>query len=202
MLVVLSPAAVASNNVMDEVAFALDEGKTVIPVLREECRIPFRLRRVQYIDFKSDYPAGLEALLRTLVPEHPVSRLRPGDKPCAGEPPAVVTDPQRLRMESAIYNRARPRDQWIAISLADFLQADDPREKAALIAVLKSLADSKLLLLGKWNQLGAHKIYPSGLTDDEMFCQGSFEIMATTQSAPNFKRRLRSRDPRNNRPGD
>lgn len=47
MLVILSPAAVASNNVMDEVAFALHEKKTVIAVLSADCQLPSRIRRVR-----------------------------------------------------------------------------------------------------------------------------------------------------------
>jgi hypothetical protein len=46
LLVILSPASVNSTNVLDEVSFALETQKTVIPVLYRECRIPFRLRRV------------------------------------------------------------------------------------------------------------------------------------------------------------
>ncbi|HEY7338549.1 MAG TPA: SUMF1/EgtB/PvdO family nonheme iron enzyme [Bryobacteraceae bacterium] len=68
LLVMLSPASVESQNVMDEVAFALDEGKTVIPVLYSNCRIPFRLRRLEYVDLKSDYKAGLGKLLYALAP--------------------------------------------------------------------------------------------------------------------------------------
>ncbi|HEY6251898.1 MAG TPA: TIR domain-containing protein [Candidatus Angelobacter sp.] len=63
---VLSPAAVNSVNVMDEVSFALEEKKQVIPVLYRDCQIPFRLRRVQYIDFRTDYHRGLRELLHTL----------------------------------------------------------------------------------------------------------------------------------------
>jgi hypothetical protein len=51
MLIVLSPSSVDSDNVMDEVSFALEERKIVIPVLFRQCEIPFRLRRVQHIDF-------------------------------------------------------------------------------------------------------------------------------------------------------
>src|SRR5947207_15448218 len=47
IIVILSPASVGSNNVMDEVSFALENGKTVIPVMITECVTPFRLRRVQ-----------------------------------------------------------------------------------------------------------------------------------------------------------
>jgi hypothetical protein len=53
MIAVLSPESLASNNVMDEVSYALEEGKLVVPILLRVCVIPFRLRRVQYIDFTS-----------------------------------------------------------------------------------------------------------------------------------------------------
>jgi formylglycine-generating enzyme required for sulfatase activity len=67
LLVILSPTAVESRNVMDEVAFALEESKTVIPVMYRECRVPFRLRRLQYIDFKADYQLALKVLLHALA---------------------------------------------------------------------------------------------------------------------------------------
>lgn len=70
MLVILSPASVNSTNVMDEVSFALEARKTVIPILLSDCAIPFRLRRVQYVDFRTDYAGGLKALLKTLGTEH------------------------------------------------------------------------------------------------------------------------------------
>ncbi len=66
LLVILSPAAVESTNVMDEVSFALGEGKTVLPVKHRDCKIPFRLRRLQYVDLTLNYDAGLGRLLETL----------------------------------------------------------------------------------------------------------------------------------------
>jgi hypothetical protein len=69
MLVILSPASVDSTNVEDEIAFALEEGKIVIPVLYRECRIPFRLRSLHYVHFKSDYVRSLAELVRALIPE-------------------------------------------------------------------------------------------------------------------------------------
>ena len=75
MLVVLSPAAVASTNVMDEVGLALDKRKTVIPVLHRECEIPLRLRRVQYVDFLGDYNTAVRKLLKTLGVEDPESKV-------------------------------------------------------------------------------------------------------------------------------
>jgi hypothetical protein len=63
---VLSPGAVHSPNVMDEVSYALEEHKKMIPLLYRDCPIPFRLRRVQYIDFRRDYATGFQSLLRAL----------------------------------------------------------------------------------------------------------------------------------------
>ncbi len=69
MLVILSPASVSSTNVEDEVAFALEEHKTVIPVFYRDCKVPFQLRPFQYVDFRTDYERGLKTLLRTLGAE-------------------------------------------------------------------------------------------------------------------------------------
>lgn len=66
LLLVLSPSSVASQNVLDEVSFAIDERKAVIPVLYRDCQIPMRVRRLQYIDFRTDYQKGLLELLKTL----------------------------------------------------------------------------------------------------------------------------------------
>ena len=75
MIAVLSPESVASDNVMDEVSYALEEGKLVVPVLIRSCDIPYRLRRVQYIDFTADYDTGFSQLLRALGIEQPVQPL-------------------------------------------------------------------------------------------------------------------------------
>ncbi len=67
MVVILSAASVSSTNVMDEVSFALEEQKTVIPVMYRDCTVPFRLRRVQHVDFRQDYARGLQKLLKILA---------------------------------------------------------------------------------------------------------------------------------------
>ncbi len=66
VIVILSEHSVASPNVLDEVASALDSGKTVLPVLYRNCTMPLRLRRLQYIDFQQDYANGLEMLKSAL----------------------------------------------------------------------------------------------------------------------------------------
>jgi len=84
MLIVLSPSAVESDNVMDEVSFALEKRKPVIPVLYRDCEIPFRLRRLQYIDVRTEYQKGLRTLLKMLG---------------VAEPPEKVTRSVRLQTD-------------------------------------------------------------------------------------------------------
>ena len=72
VLLILSPNSVASDNIRDEVSFALNEQKRIIPVLYRDCKVPFRLARLQHIDFRTDYEHGLETLLRALRIEEPV----------------------------------------------------------------------------------------------------------------------------------
>lgn len=66
LLVVLSPTSVASTNVMDEVSYALEEGKPVFPVVYQTCQPPFRLRRLQHADLSEDYEGGLARLIEDL----------------------------------------------------------------------------------------------------------------------------------------
>ena len=63
VLVIMTPSSTSSTNVMDEVSFALESGKKIIPVMLEDCLPPFRLRRLQRIDFTKDYKAGFAQLL-------------------------------------------------------------------------------------------------------------------------------------------
>jgi len=92
MLVILSPASANSTNVDDEVSFALEEKKTVIPVLYRDCKIPFRLRPFQFVDFRSDYDVALKRLLRTLPAESAPSQVVAAPK----EPsPALHRSPAR-----------------------------------------------------------------------------------------------------------
>ncbi len=80
MLAILSPASVTSNHVLDEVSFALDHNKTVIPIIYKNCEVPYRLRRLQYLDFRQNYENGFNKLLEVLAPE------RKAEQSTAGSP--------------------------------------------------------------------------------------------------------------------
>ena len=66
VLVILSPSSAASNNVLDEVDYAIDHNKRLIPVMLTECTVPIRLGRFQYIDFIHDYNKGFNRLIQEL----------------------------------------------------------------------------------------------------------------------------------------
>ena len=89
LLVVLSPTSVESTNVMDEVSFAIDEKKTVIPVLYQTCKIPFRLRRVEYVDARTDYNLAVSELLNMLG----IERTAPLRAASAAAPQPTISTP-------------------------------------------------------------------------------------------------------------
>jgi TIR domain len=80
LLVILSPHSVESENVMDEVSYAIQEKKLVIPVVYQKCDIPLRLRRVQYVDAQTDYESGLRRIL-ALLQAHQQSLTGSGPQP-------------------------------------------------------------------------------------------------------------------------
>jgi hypothetical protein len=66
MVIVLSPTSVASDNVLDEVGYALSKKKQIIPILLQDCEVPYRLSRMQYIDFRNSYDDGFKLLAQTM----------------------------------------------------------------------------------------------------------------------------------------
>jgi hypothetical protein len=67
LVVILSPRSVASDNVADEISYAIDSGKSVLPVMIERCTLPLRLTRMQVVDATSDYDRALEQCLDELA---------------------------------------------------------------------------------------------------------------------------------------
>jgi hypothetical protein len=77
-MIILTSASVDSENVMDEIGYAIDNNKRFLPVLLEKCEVPFRLRRFQYVDFTDkSFDDGVESakeLLRGLVAQPTIPR--------------------------------------------------------------------------------------------------------------------------------
>ncbi|HMB23943.1 MAG TPA: toll/interleukin-1 receptor domain-containing protein [Anaerolineales bacterium] len=103
-MVIMTPRSIASNNVKDEIGYAIDSNKRIMPVLLENAVLPFRLRRFQYVDFTcKTYEEGIEAakqLLHSLL-----------DEPAAPAPltssPAISPEAKPPEADSVEQQRAK-----------------------------------------------------------------------------------------------
>jgi hypothetical protein len=93
MLIILSPASAESENVQDEIGYAFQQKKLIIPVLHRPCDIPFRLQRLQYVDFTQGYDRAFARLLPVMKgTDEEVARATGNLTPPAGvrrEPPVA-----------------------------------------------------------------------------------------------------------------
>ena len=87
-LIVLTPSAVSSPNVMNEIMVAVTKKKNIIPIKLKECETPLQIARLQWIDFTTDYNKGFNHLLKALalgetaeITKHPLE----GQKQEAGQ---------------------------------------------------------------------------------------------------------------------
>jgi hypothetical protein len=68
VLVILTPAALSSRSVANEIDHALAAGKAILPVLRIPCELPPQIRAFKHVDFTTDYSTALHDLRRALMP--------------------------------------------------------------------------------------------------------------------------------------
>ena len=68
VLLVATRAANSSPNVIDEIGYALNKKKVVVPVMVEDCELPMRVHRAQWVDFREsqNYEAAVRELVRHL----------------------------------------------------------------------------------------------------------------------------------------
>jgi len=76
LIVILSNAAMISENVIDEINFFISKKKQILPVLYEDCEIYYRLERFQRTDFTNNYDNGLEQLYKALEISLPAQELK------------------------------------------------------------------------------------------------------------------------------
>ncbi|MFQ5632835.1 MAG: TIR domain-containing protein, partial [bacterium] len=162
-LVVLTPAAVASEHVLDEIHFALQEGKRIIPVLLESCSIPMRLSRKQHIDFTGDQQRGRGRLFASLglkmpaaeKPAQPARAQKPVEKPVRPKPvekepaiPARGSTPGPRRQSGVIWLGSLAGVAVILLLVWYFgMQEDSPpagRENMPVISLADSLYKQRL----------------------------------------------------------
>ncbi len=80
LVVILSPRSVVSDNVADEISFAIENRKAVLPVMFEKCSLPLRITRMNVIDASANYERAVHQcateIQRISDPEHPLGSLK------------------------------------------------------------------------------------------------------------------------------
>jgi hypothetical protein len=66
VLFIVTPASVKSQNVADELSYAREQTKPILPLIFSEAPLPLRVHRAQAIDFQQDYDAALKVLIENL----------------------------------------------------------------------------------------------------------------------------------------
>jgi len=90
LVVVLSPRSVASDNVADEISYAIEHRKPVLPVLIEKCSVPLRITRMHVIDATEGFDRAVDQCIAEL-------RRANAAKPHAVQPSARARlDPQAI----------------------------------------------------------------------------------------------------------
>jgi hypothetical protein len=143
LLAVLSPSAVASQNFMDEVSYALEEQKQVIPVLYQQCAIPFRLRRVQYVDFSSGYDEGFAELLRALGLEPPAENAAPSTTEGRVPEEAAQPAPQEEGRRDESIAAERTAEQGAEQEVQREPEQNRAQEKPEMVATEPAVSSAK-----------------------------------------------------------
>lgn len=91
LVVILSPRSIASDNVADEISYAIDTGKSVLPVMIERCRLPLRITRMQLIDATGEYERALQQCIDALTGTMPTRR-----RELAEPAPRPLNDPEAI----------------------------------------------------------------------------------------------------------
>ena len=123
LVVILSPEAAGSENVADEWNYAIEQKKTIVPLLYRKCDIPLRLRRFQWINFtERSFDVAFSKLIETL-----------------GEPDNRPTDPIELaKREGIIFVDSRSAFGLGGIRIG-FDYRDYPQIGSFLSAVYRTL---------------------------------------------------------------
>ena len=129
VLLFMSPAAAASDNVMDEIGVAIAEAKSIVIVLIEPCTIPMRLARLQYIDFTANPVTAYRQCVAQLIPD-----LAPVLKP----EPLVLDPDQTQAIKALLVSHMGP----VAITLVDRALVTAATKDAFLEALAAPLSDT------------------------------------------------------------
>lgn len=139
LVVIVSPRSIASDNVMDEISFAIEKRKAVLPVMIEKCVLPLRITRMHVIDGTGSYEAALQQCLaelgRSPAPARSVSpaaraepRLDPDMVAAAKRSLADILGPIAKILVDKAASQASSPDELYNL-LLEHIQTEEDRER-------------------------------------------------------------------------
>ncbi|MBC7827215.1 MAG: toll/interleukin-1 receptor domain-containing protein [Chitinophagaceae bacterium] len=133
IMAILSCSSVASNNVLNEIYYALEEGKKVLPIIIDECKIPFRIKRLQHIDVRKNYDQGLNRILQALN----LSQKSNDANSSIPSPPKLIED--TIRLEESAWQQVQKEESLSSYRnyIKNFPQGRFLQEAAEAINELK-----------------------------------------------------------------
>jgi hypothetical protein len=127
-MIILTPASIASENVKDEIGYAIDHGKRILPVLLETCEVPLRLRRFQYVDFTAksfeDGFTSARELLGGLVEQSSVVAADGNsntETPTASKPMTTYPKNENVRLPSSKAGQKKVISKSLIIGVITFI---------------------------------------------------------------------------------
>ncbi|HKH59232.1 MAG TPA: TonB family protein [Flavitalea sp.] len=107
ILFIASEKSVSSQNVLNEIYYAVDENKIVIPIKIDDCAIPFRIRRFQYIDFTGNYDSAFDRLVKYLEANNEEFKAE-SNQPLQPVKPQIVQETEPTVQQISEHNEDRP----------------------------------------------------------------------------------------------
>jgi DNA-binding CsgD family transcriptional regulator/tetratricopeptide (TPR) repeat protein len=101
----LSPAALSSENVLNEWDWAIANGRRLILLLIEKCEIPFHYVSRSYLDFTDGQPKAFDTLLQALVRTLPDTQPVISDRAAGDDLPAFSVTTTLTRWAATMVGR-------------------------------------------------------------------------------------------------
>jgi hypothetical protein len=153
LVVILSPRSVASDNVADEISYAIDSGKRVLPVKIEACTLPLRLTRKQVIDATGNYDRALAQCIGALTDSVDPQVLTPPLSPARASLDAAAIESVKQQLApilgpiaARLVDKEAARAGSIAelySSLSEHIEASAERERFISLAPTSSATPPK-----------------------------------------------------------
>ncbi len=172
MVLILSNTSVQSDNVKDEMSYAMQLSKNVIPIKIEECDVPMRLARKQFIDFTQvGFDQGVNRLVDDIshaldVPAPEASAAKAEQKPLGSTGSETV-------QQNKASNITQPKEHISReTETAPHRQSSGKKKKNPMIYVL----GVAIIALAIW---GIYSISSGGEHDMMAMCKADWEEMET-----------------------